>query len=106
MRTVQFRNLLDSQNALRVRFDLRQGQVVAFVVQLECLFSEGWHPVVRYDTAHNFAHRDILHPFGEVRKESLATRNYNEALTFSIEDLTENWRKYRGRYEQWLQQKT
>ena len=71
MRQVQFRRLLDEENALRVNFKLERGQIEAFVVQLECSFSrDKWTPVVRYDTTHGFAHRDTMHPLerdGEVR---------------------------------------
>jgi len=50
MRTVEFRRLLDNDNALRVMFETDHGQIVRFVVQLECIFIEGgeWMPVVRY----------------------------------------------------------
>ena len=104
MRTVEFRYLLDDLNALRVQFDLERDQVLRFVVQLACRFNGEWHPVVRYDTAHDFAHRDLLHPSGPTQKTELDIQNYNEALTFAQRDLTENWKTYRRRYEQWLQQ--
>ncbi|MCK6568124.1 MAG: hypothetical protein HUU12_15115 [Anaerolineales bacterium] len=77
MRTVEFRRLLDDANALRVRFETDHGQILRFIVQLECLFSEDgeWTPVVRYDTAHGYAHRDVMRPHrkrrenGNVRSE-------------------------------------
>ena len=50
MRTVEFRRLLDEDNALRVRFELESGDVMMFLVQLECKFEDKWLPVVRYDT--------------------------------------------------------
>jgi hypothetical protein len=31
-----------------------------------------------------------------------ARRNNNQALTFAIDELAENWRAYRQRYELWL----
>ena len=102
MRTVEFHRLLDHQNSLRVRFELEQGQVKKFIAQLECYINGAWCPVVRYDTAHNFAHRDLIHPVGDVEKSEMAVQDYNEALTFAIEDLADNWGKYRERYEQWL----
>ena len=63
MRAVEFRRLLDYDNALRVMFESERGQILRFVVQLECQFVEDgkWTPVVRYDTAHGYAHRDIMH---------------------------------------------
>lgn len=74
--------------------------IADFVVQLECRFNNEWKHVVRYDTAHDFAHCDILHPTGKTEKIELTIRDYNEALTFAIKDLTENWQTYRQRYEQ------
>lgn len=105
MRTVEFRRLFDDKNAARVQFDLERNQVLRFVVQLECLFNGEWWPVVRYDTVHGFAHRDILHPSGETDKTEMLIRDYDEALTFAIKDLAQNWARYRRRYEQWLEQK-
>ena len=104
-RQVELRRLLGNGNALRVRFEIEQGEVVQFVVQLECLFDEQWVAVVRYDTAHGFAHCDRLHPYESAAKTRLHTTDYNQALTFAIGDLTTNWQQYRERYEQWLKKR-
>jgi hypothetical protein len=90
---------------MRVWFELERGQVVKFMVQLESLFDEKWVPVVRYDTAHNFAHRDLLHPYHETIKTRMETENYNQALTIAIEDIEKHWPIYRRRYETWLRKK-
>ena len=71
-------------------------------MQLECLFGGEWIPVVRYDTAHGFAHMDILHPYDPAQKVSIDTYDNNEALTLAMQDLTINRTKYRRRYQQWL----
>lgn len=105
MRTVEFRRLLDETNALRVTFDIEQGQVVRFVVQFEGLFGDAWQAVVRYDTAHGFAHCDVLHPYDETQKTSLEMNDYNEALTYAQVDLANNWHGYRARYEEWIRSK-
>jgi len=104
VRIVEFRRLLDDRNAIRVRFEIDRRRVMRFVVQLECCFRDEWHPVVRYDTAHGFAHRDTLHPSGQIEKTEMPVRDYNDALTSAIKDLTENWEEYRKRYERWLGQ--
>jgi hypothetical protein len=104
LRRVEFRRLLDEDNALRVRFEVEQGQVVAFVVQLECAFDRAWQPVIRYDTAHGFTHCDTLHPTQPPIKQRIAAQNYNEALTYAIQDLTANWSRYRRRYQTWQKQ--
>jgi hypothetical protein len=102
MRIVEFRNLLDEKNALRVEFELDQGKVTNFVVQLECRFGDKFVPVVRYDTAHNFAHCDRLHPYEPPQKIRMSARNFNELLTYAIQDLTDHWKTYRRRYEIWM----
>ena len=107
MRQVEFHRRLNDENALRVRFGVDRGQVVEFVVQLECRFvgSEKWVPVVRYDTAHDFAHCDRLHPYEPTTKEAMVTNNYNEALDIAMNDLISRWSEYRRRYEIWLRKK-
>ena len=105
MRTVEFYRFLDQTNALRVSFDIEQGLVIHFVVQFEGEFNGEWKAIVRYDTAHDFAHCDVLHPYDETRKVSLETNNYNEALTYAQIDLGNNWRNYRARYDEWLKSK-
>jgi len=105
VRNVEFRRLLDGDNALRVRFELERGRVLKFVVQLECYFDDEWVPVVRYDTAHDFAHCDRLHPCEATVKTRMDTQDYNEALTVAIQDLVDNWSDYRRRYKEWLEQK-
>ena len=39
-------------------FAIERGQVLEFIVQLEIAVGRQWKPVIRYDTAHGFAHRD------------------------------------------------
>jgi hypothetical protein len=107
VRSVEFRRFLDNDNALRVRFELERGRVIKFMVQLECRFGDDatWVPVVRYDTAHGFAHCDRLHPYETATKIEMTTRDYNEALTTAMNDLVKNWHNYRRRYAQWLKQR-
>ena len=106
MRPVEFHRLLNKNNALRVRFEVESGQVLKFMVQLECQFGdEDWTPVIRYDTAHGFAHCGKLHPYDATTKTKMETGNYNNALNVAMDDLEENWELYRRRYEEWLRQK-
>jgi DNA-directed RNA polymerase subunit L len=107
MRLVEFRRFLDDDNALRARFELERGHVLKFMVQLECRFEDntGWVPVVRYDTAHDFAHCDKLHPYEATTKIKMATCDYNEALTTAMDDLMNNWQTYRRRYARWLKER-
>jgi hypothetical protein len=106
MRTTEFQKFLDEENILRVRFHSERGQVISFVVQLECCFgsSKSWVPVVRYDTAHGFAHCDRLHPYKPTEKTKMLAGDYKQALTVAMDDLESNWVTYRRRYERWLSQ--
>ena len=87
-------------------FETERGQILRFVVQLECQFVEDgeWLPVVRYDTAHGYAHRDIMHPTKEEEKAEMSVQNYNDALTLAMDDVVEKRYDYRRRYEEWLNQ--
>lgn len=106
MRLVEFHRFLDDNNALRVWFEVESGQVLKFVVQLEGRFADKtWVPVIRYDTAHGFAHCDKLHPYEAATKTKMETKDYNEALKVALDDLVGNWLRYRRRYEEWLRQK-
>ncbi len=97
-----FQFVLDRDATLRVRFTRERGRIVAFVVQLECCIAEQWYPVVRYDTAHGFAHCDILTPDGAQEKYALPVRDYNEALTYAQNDLRANFRRYCERFKEQL----
>ena len=100
MRTVEYVNLLNPENRIRIRFEAEHGQILRFTVQLECWFDH-WTPVIRYDTAHGFAHCDIIHPYGDDRKVQLKVESYNDALTYAVADITDQWRRYRDRFERW-----
>jgi hypothetical protein len=101
VRTIEFERLLDVDNILRVQFELDGGEVLKFTVQLECCFEDEWAPVVRYDTAHGFAHCDRLHPYADEAKTRMLMQDYNEALNWAMADLTSNWQAYRRRYAAW-----
>ncbi len=90
------------QDRLRVKATKIKGKIVSFVVQYEALIQGQWRAVVRYDTAHRFAHKDILHPDSSVDKQPLDFPGLNLAFTFAIQDLKSLWRCYRYGYEKEL----
>lgn len=75
-----------------------KGRVVYFRIQYETRLEDKWYPVVRYDTAHGFAHRDLINRKGEVVKTPLFISDYNDALTFGESDLKANWEIYKERF--------
>ena len=68
------------------------------MTQYELLIKGKWFPVVRYDTAHGFAHKDVLAFNGTATKYELPFTDYNVALTFAEKDLKENWLIYRENF--------
>ena len=72
-----------------------KGIIVFFRVQYETRIGKQWHPVVRYDTAHGFDHRDLLDIMGRVKKTPLFNQDYNDALSFAESDLKSNWLSYK-----------
>lgn len=68
-------------------------------MQYEALLEGDWRPIARYDTAHGFAHKDLIHPDGKEEKQSLYFPDYNLAFTFAIQDLKISWPWYRSAYE-------
>ena len=75
-----------------------KGRIVFFRIQLETLVEGKWMPVVRYDTAHGFVHRDLLDKRGHSIKTPLFNQDLNDALTFAESDLKTNWLSYRKRF--------
>ena len=69
--------------------------IVFFRVQYETMVKGRWLPVVRYDSAHGYAHRDLLDQKGNVSKTPLFNQGLNDALTFAESDLKANWLKYK-----------
>ena len=89
----------DGDKRLRFRIRTRKGKVIEFVVQLELYVDGSWKPVVRYDNAHDFAHRDVLDPKGNlVEKKTLKLGTLDEVLEFAEQDLSDRFEWYTQRF--------
>jgi len=89
----------DAEDRVRVEADIERGRVLRFVVQYEAHIGGKWRAIVRYDTAHGFPHRDLMHPRRFADKVALAISDLNVAMTFSIQDVQALWLAYRETYE-------
>ena len=91
---------MKSGDAVRIGFDLDRGRVTDFTVQLECWIDGGWRPVVRYDTAHGHAHRDLLDWAGRVVGKDWmpANLNFNDALRQAEDDVVAFAETYRSEF--------
>jgi hypothetical protein len=71
--------------------------VLKFTIQLELENKGKWRPVIRYDTAHGYAHIDRFDLQGKSRKERLRL-SFAKALTRAERDIKQNWPVYRERF--------
>ena len=97
-RTTDYVIRLSSTDRYRHSHVRVKDRIVFFRLQLETRVGMRWLPVVRYDTAHGFAHRDVLNRHGQATKTPLFNQDLNDALTFAEDDLKTNWELYRGRF--------
>jgi hypothetical protein len=91
---------LGSEDRSRQIVALDEGKIIRFVVQYETLVAGEWYPVVRYDTVHGFAHKDVLSPSGAIEKKITVSYGYNEAFTNAEIDIKLNWQRYKEEYLQ------
>ena len=69
------------------------------MVQYETTIGERRVPVVRYDTAHGYAHRDQMFRDREPIKTRIGDRlTLDEALQFADEDVRLRWQTYRRQF--------
>ena len=96
----EFFQWLSGTDRIRTRFEAARGKVSMLVVQYEALVGDNWEPVVRYDTAHGYLHKDIYYPRGPeggARKERVTVADLNQGLTEAIDDLEKHWENYKKR---------
>ena len=98
IRKVEYIIPLTDDTQLRHLHTHWKNNVTSFAVQLEIYIKDKWQAIVRYDTAHGFSHRDIIHSDGSKDKTPLSISDFKEALTFSDKDLKTNWRIYREQF--------
>jgi len=85
---------------LRIHFITEGGEVKTIrVVQYEAYIDGEWRPIVRFDEAHGFFHRDIISPIGHQQKLAQPAQDKGVALTEAIAEIKRQWRFYRKSYE-------
>lgn len=98
MKVIEYVTPLGPDGRRRVRHVRIGNGVVEFMVQYEIFTKDQWYPAIRYDTAHGFAHKDIVSCKGKVRKEMIPFNDFGLALTFAENDLRKNWNIYRSNF--------
>lgn len=97
-RIVKFELPLTATDRVRHFHQVEKGQIKSFTVQYETFLKDKWNAVVRFDTAHGFAHRDLIHIGGSQEKKEFDFENFNDALTFAEDDIRSNWQQYKLNY--------
>ncbi len=87
--------MLTDEDRKRHEHIREKDEVKGFVVQYETKVNDKWMPVVRYDTAHGYAHKDLINPNGTKEKILMGNADYNELLTEADKDINENWERYK-----------
>ncbi len=99
MRRIEHERPLDDESRewVRVRITTDRGEVMDFTVQYETMLGGERTPVARYDFAHGFAHLDLLDHRGVlvVKRPLPGNPSAKEALALGLQDLVNNWRRYR-----------
>lgn len=95
IKEVEFTVMLTQEDRYRHQHVRFRGNILSFVVQYETRIKDKWLPVVRYDTGHGFAHRDLFDKKGNKSKTPIFTEDYNKALTFAEYDIRSNWKIYK-----------
>jgi hypothetical protein len=98
LRQKSFVRYLDPDNRVRISFQVDRGKIKRFVAQYESFLDAEWHPIIRYDTAHGFAHADLFRPSGKAEKIPMQTKDFSEAFTLAQEDISRNWELYLKHY--------
>jgi hypothetical protein len=92
MNQTDYVRVMDFDVRYRVSFVTEHGLVLSFTVRLEVASGDRWDPVVRFETAHGFAHCDRYQPDGTVVKhEALPMTDFNQALTFAERTVRSGW---------------
>jgi len=98
MKTVDFLVMLTFTDRYRHQHTRLRGKIIKFKVQYETKIGSNWFPVVRFDTSHGFAHRDLLDVKGRKKKTPIFAKNLNEALIFAEADIKSNWQMYKAQF--------
>lgn len=88
---------------IHVYFETTHGLIVQFVVKLVMKSANrSYQEIIRFDSAHDCPHKDILGIDGKVkRKVWFETLDNKQGLDLAIKDLKDNFELYIERYKKW-----
>lgn len=77
-----------------VTMKLRKVELLPSPFNWKIFVNNRWRAVIRYDSAHSFAHIDRYYLDGSRHKTELNLA-FSEALALADEDIKENWNAYK-----------
>jgi hypothetical protein len=93
---------LENGVEIHVFFETNLGILLRYVVKLVIKQDSGYHEVIRFDSAHDCPHKDILGINGNVkRKVWFESLDNKQGLDVAIRDLKDNYELYVARYKKW-----
>jgi hypothetical protein len=96
----EYRFNLAINTQIYVYFEIEKGQVINFVVKLSSMFEKVKYEIFRFDSGHNYPHKDILNKDDQViRKVWFKHHTNNEILTKSILDIKKNFGRHIERFD-------
>jgi hypothetical protein len=88
----------EGNERMRVKLMIKKGKLIDIVFQYESLIIRKWTPIIRYDLAHGFFHRDVMKAGGEKEKTVIEIAGLSEASIFAEQDIKDKWEFYKQRY--------
>jgi len=87
---------------IHVLFETSHGILLRFVVKLVLREENNYYEIIRFDSAHDCPHKDILGLDGKVkRKVWFESLDLKQGLDVAIKDLKDNYELYIERYRKW-----
>lgn len=88
---------------IHIFFETQNGLIVKFVVKLIFIIDNTYYEIIRYDTAHDCPHKDVLDINGKPKKKIwFELLDNKQALDLAIRDLKDNYELYVERFKKWL----
>ncbi|MEW6040242.1 MAG: hypothetical protein AB1633_01850 [Elusimicrobiota bacterium] len=69
------------------------------MIQYEAKIHTKWQPIVRYDCAHGYVHRDLIYPNGSKEKKPIFLSTFEQTLLYAEQDLEDRWEWYKEQYK-------
>lgn len=88
----------NSNDRIRIYLFVEKGNIKDVILQFESFIQGKWHPIVRYDCAHGFFHRDEMFPDGTKDKQVIEFKDLDAVLTYAEQDLKDRWEYYKNRF--------